>query len=187
MATLNRVLANIEQHIGFPISRTKQVARRLAEAGIIPTGGPRRAPELDISHFASIVAAAAMEDGLADVVASHQRLSSLTPGGASLGVDLTVGGETDEQWPASIPRSAREVIDVIAEMALGDHVSQRDVAAMRIEFVSTWPEIAIHDAARIRRFRERGSDAAHWGQCGHRRSTTINGSAIVDAVRALFS
>ncbi len=187
MATLNSVLAVIEQHIGFPTSRTKQIARRLAEADIIPTGGPRRPPELDIDHFVSIVAGAAMENGLADVVANHHRLSTMTPGGVILGVDLTINGESAECWPSSVPRSARQVLDVIAEMALGDLDSQRDVAAMRIEFVANWPEIAIHDSGRVSRFRERGSNAAHWGERGHRRSTTVNGGALVDAVRSLFS
>jgi hypothetical protein len=186
MATLKGVLAVIEQHIGFSTSRTKQIARRLAEADIIPTGGPRRAPEIDTNHFVSLVAAAAMDDGLADVVASHHRLSTMTPGGAMLSVDLTVSGEPTEHWPTAVPRSARQVLDVIAEMALGDLDSQRDVAAMRLEFVSSWPEITIYDGDRTRRFREPGSNAGHWGERGHRRSVTINGGAFVDAVRSLF-
>lgn len=186
MATLNSVLAKIEQHMGFPASRTKQVARRLAEAGIIPVGGPRRSPELTIDDFVSLLIAASFDNGLAGVVEAARSASGLTPGGAILGVDLTVDGVTAEHWPTGVPRSARQVLDVIAEIALGDIHSQREVTAMRIEFVSTWPEIAIHDGDRIHRFREPGSNAGHWGKRGHRRSVTINGGALVDAVRALF-
>lgn len=176
MATLNRALAATEMYIGFPASRTRQVARRLAEAGVIPLGGPRRSPELDIEDFVSLLAAAAFDDGLAGSVEAARRASALTPGGAVL---------TDA--PNSIPRSARHVLDILAEMALGDLESQQAVAAMQIEFVTSFPEIAIHDGVSIRRFREPGSDAAHWGQRGHRKSVSINGGAFVSAVRSLFS
>lgn len=186
MATLKRVLAVTEQYIGFPASRTKQIASRLQEAGIIPMGGPRRSPELTIDDFVSLLIASAFDTGLAGAVEAARRASTLTPGGAILGVELTVDGITAEHWPASVPHSARQVLDVIAEMALGDQQEQRDVAAMRLEFVGTWPEIAIHDGDRIHRFREPGSNAGHWGERGHRRSVTINGSALVDAVRTLF-
>lgn len=187
MPILRDVAQALERHLNFPKSRTMTVAQRLREAGLLPAGAPGIAPELSIDHFTSLVIAVASDTTLHRVGEVVRRAEQLTPGGAMLGVDLTVNGEPTEHWPTAVPRSARQVLDVIAEMALGDLDSQRDVAATRLEFVSTWPEIAIHDGDRIRRFREPGANAAHWGENGHRRSTTISGGAFVSAVRSLFS
>lgn len=177
MATLKSVLATIEHNIGFPVSRTRQVARRLQEADIIPTGGPRRSPELDIDHFVSIVAASAMEDGLADVVSLHRCLHAMKPGGLPSTPDV----------PAHLTRSVWEQLQILAELALGSLDEQRQVVETQIEFVSS-PVAEII-------FRERDGVAAAfylpghrrgaWA-AGHRRSTTIRGGALVSAVRALF-
>lgn len=187
MPTLKEAALAMERHLNFPTSRTMTVAQRLREAELLPAGGPGIPPILDQDDFVTLLIALASDTTLHEVVDAARRAANLTPGGAILGVDLTINGETAEYWPTSVPRSARHILDVIAEMALGDIDSQRDVAAMRIEFVSSWPEISIHDGDRIRRFREPGANAVHWGERGHRRSTTINGSALVSAIRSLFS
>lgn len=177
MATLKRVLATIEQHIGFPTSRTKQVARRLAEADIIPTGGPRRAPELDQHHFLAIVAAAAMEDGLADVVNSHRCLHAMKPGGLPSTPDV----------PGHLTKSAWEQLQIVTELARGSVEEQRDATETQIEFISSpVAEIIFRErdgSAAV--FHETGHRRGAWA-AGHRRSVAIRGGALVSAVRALF-
>lgn len=187
LATLSAAIAALERYVGFDAKRSRTVSRRLLDADILRAGAPGVSPLVDVGSFMTLFCAVAFDPLLREAPAAARRATELTPGGACLGIDLTVDGATAEYWPTSVPRSARQVLDVIAEMALGDLDSQRDVAALRIEFVSSWPEIAIHDGAGTRRFRERGANAAHWGQRGHRTSTTVNGSALVSALRSLFS
>lgn len=186
MATIREATDALQQRLGFDPARSRTISRQLIDSGLLPAGAPGLAQQLSIDDFVTLLCAIAFDPLLREAPAAARRAEDLTPGGAILGVDLMVNGETAEHWPTSIPRSAREVLDVIAEMALGDLDSQRDVAAMRLEFVSTWPEIAIHDGDHVRRFREPVANASLWGQGGHRRSTTINGGALVDAIRALF-
>ncbi|HEV7337137.1 MAG TPA: hypothetical protein VGO06_14280 [Bosea sp. (in: a-proteobacteria)] len=186
MATIREATDALQQHLGFDPARSRTISRQLIDNGLLPAGAPGLAQQLSIDDFMTLLCAIAFDPLLRGAPDAARCADALTPGGACLGVDLTMDGETAEYWPTTIPQSARQALDIIAEMALGDRDSQRDVAAMRLEFVANWPEIAIYDGDRIRRFRERGSNAAHWGERGHRRSTTINGSALVDAVRSLF-
>lgn len=178
MATLNSVLANIEQYIGFPTSRTKQVNRRLAEADITPTGGPRRSPQLDVQDFLALLAASAMENGLGDVVASHRSLRAMTPGGLPPTADV----------PSHLTETAWERLRILAELALCDLESQRLAAATNIEFVSApIAEVNFRDRdSVVTAFHETGHSRGAWA-AGHRRSTTISGGAFVSAVRSLFS
>lgn len=177
MATLNSVLATIEQHIGLPVSRTKQIARRLQEGDIIPTGGPRRSPELDIDHFVGVVAATAMDTGMADVVANHRRLHAMTPGGLPMTSDV----------PESIRVTAWERLQILAELALGSLDEQRQAVETQIEFVSApVAEIIIREPdGSVAIFHQPGHCRGAW-DAGHRRYVTIRGGAFVSAVRALF-
>ncbi|KRE22557.1 hypothetical protein ASE66_25540 [Bosea sp. Root483D1] len=177
MATLNSVLATTEQHVGFPTSRTKQINRRLAEAAITPTGGPRRSPQLDVDDFLALLATSAMEDGLADVVSAHRRLFAMTPDGLP----------PTQNVPANLTKSAWEQLQTLADLALGSLEDQRQVIATNIEFVrAPVAEVIFHD-------RDGGSISFHEsGRCrdhqlGHRKSTTVNGSALVRALRSLFN
>jgi len=178
MATLNCVLAGIEQHIGLPASRTKQVNRRLAEADITPTGGPRRSPQLDVDDFLALLATSAMEDGLADVISLHGRLFAMTPGGFPPKPDV----------PPNLNQSAWERLRTLAELALGSIEEQRQVVGTNIEFVSAPVAEVIfhHRGGRSNTFHEpgrrRGDDPP-----GHRKSTTVKGSALVRALRSLFN
>jgi hypothetical protein len=177
MATLRSVLAVTEQFIGFPTGRTKQVASRLQGADIIPTGGPRRPPELDCDHFLAILAASAMDTGLASAADSYRNLSDMTPGGLP-----PVPGT-----PLHLTETALERLQYLAKMAVGPSDEQRRLAETQIEFV-------FQPAAEIV-FRERAGDTIVFHQpghlrgswdAGHRRSVTIRGGALASAVRALF-
>ena len=186
MATIREATEALQQYLDFDPARSRTISRQLIDAGLLPAGAPGLAQQLSIDDFMTLVCAIAFDPLLREAPDAARRADRLTPGGVSLGVDLSHNGETAEHWPTTIPRSAREELDVIAEMALGDIDSKRDVAAMRIEFVATWPEVAIHDGKRVGRFVAPGTPPQTWQSRGHRRSTTINGSALVDAVRTLF-
>lgn len=177
MATLSSVLASIEQYVGLPASRTRQIARRLAEAEIIPSGGPRRSPILDADGFLAVVAAAAMDNGLGDVVSNHRKLFSMTIGGLPLTPDV----------PEQLRETAWERLQVITELALGDLDCQRDVADLQIEIVaSPVAEVVIRDRdGKAVTYHEPGHLRGGW-QAGHRRSVTIRGGALVSAARSIF-
>lgn len=159
--------------LGFDPGRTKAVARSLTDAGTLPSGGPGKSPALDVGHVIDLLIGVAIDVPLRLVPAAVRSYRALTPGGASL-----------TNAPASIDTAGR-AMDIWADIALhGDaDVLRRD----RIEIVSSWSEIAIATPEGVRRFVPVGANAAHWGSSGHRRSTAINGAALCDAIRELFS
>ena len=173
MPTLNEAIAALSRLVGFPESRSRVVARRLREAGKLPAGAPGVAPEVDLGNVIDLFVAIASDakvHRVPDALATYQ---SLTPGGA----DLSCA-------PASVRATAGQQLLAIAALAAeGDN----DMRRLRVEFVSSWPEIAIHfDDGSTQRFREGGSLAGHWDSTGHRKSITVNGAAFADAVRLLY-
>ncbi|GLS34511.1 hypothetical protein GCM10010869_00990 [Mesorhizobium tianshanense] len=174
MATLRDCLSAIERHIGFPKSRSITVSRRLQERGALPLGAPGIAPELDAHDVVSLIIALAADTALHEAPDAVERYRALTPGGADL---------TDA--PASIDTAGRE-LDIMADIAIHGNADllRRD----RIEVVANWPEVAITDATsgQIKRFVAPGALATNWQANGHRKSTTINGSAFVDCIQYLF-
>lgn len=174
MATLHSVLAAIERHIGFQESRSRTVARRLQEAGALPMGGPGVAPELDVDDFIYLVIALAADTTLHGAPSAVVTYMALTPGGAVL----------DASAPASIPRNAGHELIRWSDQAL--HGDADALRRDRIEVVSNWPELVIQSDGKQHRFVMLGTNAAHWQAKGHRKSTTLNGAALVDAIRELF-
>ncbi|MER9392212.1 MULTISPECIES: hypothetical protein [unclassified Mesorhizobium] len=174
MATLNASLIAIERHLGFPHSRSRTVSRRLQERGKLPLGAPGVAPELDAHDVVSLIIALAADTALHEAPDAVERYRALTPGGA----DLTSA-------PASID-TAGQALDILADVA--NHSAADMLRRDRIEVVSNWPEIAIADAASgsTKRFMSVGALATNWQANGHRKSTTINGSAFVDVIQNLF-
>jgi hypothetical protein len=167
-------LTSIEHYLGFPKSRSITISRRLQERGALPIGAPGVAPELDTHDVVSLIIALAADTALHEAPDAVARYRSLTPGG----VDLTGA-------PDSIDTAGR-ALDIFADIAIhGDaDLLRRD----RIEVVSNWPEVSIHDATSglTKRFVPVGALAANWQANGHRKSTTINASAFVDCIRDLF-
>jgi len=179
MATLNNSLDVIERHLNFPRSRSSSVARSLQWGRILPSGGPGVPPELSQGDVLSLVLALAVDTTLhrsCDAVLAYR---DLRPGG----VDLAAA-----EAPVSLCRTSGDYLMVLAEQAEeGSKQEQSDVAAARIEVVSSWPEIAVHrPGAEPLRFVAAGALASRWQAQGHRRSTTINGGAFVDVFRELF-
>ncbi|MBH5371479.1 hypothetical protein [Bradyrhizobium glycinis] len=173
MATLNECLDAAEQHLGFREPRARAIAKRLTEAGILPSGGPGRPPELDETDFVRLLIALAVNSQLRRSDEIVRVYSELAPHGARL-----------QGAPNSVVETAFDQLAIIADIAL--HGDASLVRKVKIEFVSTWPEIAIHDYGATARFREVGANASHWNSGKHRTSTVINGAAFVDALEELF-
>lgn len=172
MVSTRQAVDAVSRWLGFDHARVCAVGRSLTDAGVLPSGGPGVSPELNPDHVVSLVLTTAADKPLrasADTGASYR---ALRPGGI----------------PADVSPSAFEdagrTLDIFADIAVhGDSdILRRD----RIEVVATWPEIAIHSGGTAKRFVPAGSEPNRWQAAGHRRSTTINGAALVDCLRELF-
>lgn len=172
MAKLADVLAAVDS-IGFDPARVKHVARRLSEAGKIPSGGPARSPDLNEDDVLRLIMAVATSPKLRQAETSVETYGALTPEGARIADDA----------PDSVPRNAADAIAVQVEMARRGHVEAR---RSTIEFVRSWPEIVIESRDGSARFRKPGTNAAHWAHDGHRTATTIPVSVIADILDNLF-
>jgi hypothetical protein len=135
VATLNSALDAIERHIGFLRSRSSGVSRRLQESGLLPSGAPGIAPELDQRDVCLLLATLMSAPKLHEATDHARAYSAMTPGGAVLSADA----------PDSIPRSALEYLELKSWIALGgtpDAVD--DVRGHRFEFVHGWRELSAH-------------------------------------------
>ncbi|MBX5239508.1 hypothetical protein [Rhizobium sp. NLR22b] len=171
--TLAAAIAALERHLGFRRGRLVSMAQRLQNAGVIPTGAPRTAPQLTPANVVDLVVAYAADAPLHHAPRSVEAYGALTPGGANL-----------DAAPASVKVSATEYLQSIAALAAeGDTGIRR----LKLEFVSTWPELAVHfEDGSIHRFLAVGAVSGHWQSAGHRQSITINGAALADALQEIF-
>ncbi|WP_141514330.1 hypothetical protein [Rhizobium sp. M1] len=172
-ATLAAAIAALERHLGFRRGRLISMAQHLQQVGVIPTGAPRTAPQLDLANVVDLVVAYAADAPLHRAATSVTTYGALTPGGA----DLSTA-------PAEVKVTAAEYLNSIAALAAeGDAGIRR----MKLEFVSTWPELAVHfEDGSIYRLQAVGAVPGHWQAAGHRQSLTINGAAFADALREVF-
>jgi hypothetical protein len=171
--TLNEAIAALERFVGFRRGRLVAVSQRLQQAGIIPTGAPRTPPRLDLAHVVCLFVAYAADAAIHLSAKSVELFETLTPGGA----DLSAA-------PKHLHLTAGDQLRAIAALAAEGDV---DVRRIKLEFVSTWPELAIHwPDGSVQRFREMGALASHWGAGGHRKSISINGAALAGAFESLF-
>jgi hypothetical protein len=173
MTTTRKAVDALARRIGLESKRVRAVAIALTAARVIPSGAPRTPPELDPEHVVSLLIGSCLDVPLRAVAECVVAYRGLTPGGASL-----VGA------PASL-RTAGNFLDIWADIAIhGDAADllRRD----RLEIVSNWPEIALHETGNVKRWQPVGSLAGHWQSSGHRKSTTINGAAFIDAIQELF-
>lgn len=171
MATLNNTLDSIERHIGFPRSRSSGVSRRLQEAGILPSGAPGVAPELDEDNALDLVVALASDTELHNAVTAVRAYHAMTPSGADL-----------NGAPDTIPNAPIAVSILVEDAKAGVAVAR----ASQIEVSCNWRAVAIHTPTNITRFCEVGKAAPHWQSSGHHRSTTVSVAALADAIIELF-
>ena len=176
-ATLNRVLDSIQTHIGFPRSRSSGIARRLQEAGILPSGAPGVAPELDQRDVCLLLTTLMSAPKLHEAVDHARAFSAMTPGGAVLSDDA----------PASIPRSALQYLETQSEIAAsGQPDAVADVRNHRFEFVHGWREVSAHTPeGTVTRFVLPSALASHQ-QAPHRIAGVVRGEAFVNLFKDLF-
>ncbi|WP_144296035.1 hypothetical protein [Ancylobacter novellus] len=172
---MNEAIDVIERRLGFPSSRARTVARRLQEAGIVPSGAPGLPPEVGLRGFVSLVLALATDAPLHLVASAVEQYRGLGLPGHSVGgmpVELA-----ERYAPAGVHLDA-----LAAGVVAGD-----PGAAPQIDVVGNWPEITLHwPDGTFDRFREADALPGHWGASNHRKSITINGSAFAAAIGDLF-
>lgn len=173
-ATLTDAIAALERHVGFRRGRLRAVSQRLQQAGMIPTGGPRTAPQLGICDVVSILIAYAADAPLHVSPRSAETYGAMTPAGAAM-----------PSGPVHLRTTADEKLHALAELAVdGDP----NVRASKLEFVSSWPEFCLHyPNGDIQRYRPAGTLPSHWGAYGHRQSMTVNGAAFADVFKEIFA
>ncbi|MCA1378888.1 MULTISPECIES: hypothetical protein [unclassified Bradyrhizobium] len=173
MAKLADVLAAVDS-LGFDPARVKHVARRLSEAGKIPSGGPARSPELSEDDVLRLITAVATSPKLRQAETSVDTYGALTPVGAQIAVDA----------PDVFRWNAADAIAVEVSLARAGEGQARHSF---LSFVRSWPEIVIErPEGRVVRFRQPGANAGHWVKGGHRTATTIPVAAVADILDALF-
>ncbi|MHC2883697.1 hypothetical protein [Bradyrhizobium barranii] len=178
MATLNSALDAIERHIGFPRSRSSGVARRLLEAGLLPSGAPGVAPELEQRDVCLLLATLMSAPKLHEAVDHARAYSAMAPGGAVLSPDA----------PDSIPRSALDYLEVYSEVVIGGPADAvDDIRGHRFEFAHGWRELSAHTPNdTVTRFVLPGALASHQ-QATHRIAGVVKGEAFVNLMKDLFN
>ncbi|MHA6297854.1 hypothetical protein [Devosia sp. CAU 1758] len=172
MPTITAALAALERYTGFSQSRSRTVARRLQEAGILPLGSPGSTPLLDRAGFGALFVALAADTTLHAAADRVRQYFALTPGGVSL-----------EGAPTLIGTARSELLALI-DTAID---APDDLRHVQIELVSNFPELALHWAdGTVQRYQPVGTVSNHWQTDTHRKSTTVTGRAFRDAVRATF-
>lgn len=178
--TLTRAIAALRARIGFDVSRCRATARGLQKAGVLPVGGNGASPQITLDQFLSLLVAAAIDAPPRSVAQDVARYMALMPAG----VPETVVPDSVKKKIGFMPSG--EYLRGAAWLALGNILDQKLVSGQRIEFVVSWPEMAIHHAGGlVDRYVDPGALATHW-QSSFRRSAAIEGSAFIDAVRDLF-
>jgi hypothetical protein len=172
MATLSNALDAIERHLNFPRSRSTGIARRMQEAGLLPSGAPGVAPELDDDNILDLVVALASDTELHTAVTAVHAFHVMTPGGADL-----------NGAPQSIP-PAPVAVSILLEDA---RAGIADARKSQIAVSCNWRAVAIHKPnGDVNRFCEVGKAASHWQSSGHHKSITINVDALADALDDIF-
>ncbi|MBP2429974.1 hypothetical protein [Bradyrhizobium elkanii] len=172
MATWNHVLDAIERHLDFPRSRSTGIARRLQEAGILPSGAPGVAPELDEDNVLDLVVALASDTELHTAVDAVRAYHAMTPGSVNL-----------DGAPQSIPNAPIAVAILVEDARTGVAEARKSQVAVSCNCRA----VAIHRPdGSVSRFSQPGAHCAHWQSNGHHKSVTINVAAVAGIIDALF-
>lgn len=166
----------LEHHLGFDAARTKQIARRLQETGLLPAGSQGVSARFDPHDFGTLLLACAAGGTIAEAPDRVAALDRLVPEGRD---PSDYPDEIKDRMPA-----AGLHLDALLQLAAEGDDALRN---LRIEIVATWPEFALHwSGGSVERWREPGKDPTHWA-ASHRRSIMIDGRALYRAVQALFA
>ncbi|RWD33175.1 hypothetical protein [Mesorhizobium sp.] len=162
------------RRVGYDPGRTKEVARALTEADMLPSGSPGVSPQLTPQDVATLMLGVALDVPLRAVADTVSEYRALRREGVPVGA------------PASISVTAGEALDIIAEIAATGSLDARALVAKTIiAVVSNWQEIALTDTIDVRRFS--AGEPGRWQAYGHRKSVEINGGAFATVIAELFS
>lgn len=174
MAKIAATVAALEHYCGFPAARTKQVARRLLEEGILEPGGAFRAVQINEADFALLLLAVASGTPIPRVADATVALADSVPNG----IDVDV-------MPETIRPPKRTAFDILHHQ-IWNAARNADAVVADLEVVETWPEVVFHLPEGVARFQPAGTLANHWQGAKQRRATRIPGAPIALAARNLF-
>ncbi|RWK19814.1 MAG: hypothetical protein EOR43_23100 [Mesorhizobium sp.] len=161
------------RRVGYDPGRTKEVARALTEADMLPSGSPGVSPDLSPQDVATLMLGVALDAPLRAVAETVREYRSLRREGVPQGA------------PASISGSAGEALDVLAEIAAtGSPDAKALVAKTILSVVNNWSELVLTDTIDVRRFS--AGTPGYWQAYGHRRAVEINLGAFIDVIQELF-
>ncbi|RUW71022.1 MULTISPECIES: hypothetical protein [unclassified Mesorhizobium] len=174
MPSTKQACDGLVRRVGYDPGRTKEVARALTEAQILPAGSPGVSPDLSPQDVATLMLGVAVDAPLRAVAETVREYRSLRREGVPQGA------------PASISSTAGEALDILAEIAAsGTPDAKALVAKTIIAVVSNWQEIALTDTIDVRRFS--AGEPGRWQAYGHRKSVEINGGAFATVIAELFA
>ncbi|RWF66636.1 hypothetical protein [Mesorhizobium sp.] len=162
------------RRVGYDPGRTKEVARALTEADMLPSGSPGVSPDLSPQHVATLMLGVALDVPLRAVADTVSEYRALRREGVPVGA------------PASISVTAGEQLDIIAEIAATGSLDARAlVAKTTLSVVNNWSELVLTDTIDTRRFSAGEPD--RWQAHGHRRAVELNLGAFATVIAELFS
>lgn len=174
MPSTKQACDGLVRRVGYDPGRTKEVARALTEADMLPSGSPGVSPDLSPQHVATLMLGVALDVPLRAVADTVAEYRSLRREGVPEGA------------PSSISVTAGEQLDIIAEIAAsGTPDAKALVAKTIITVVSNWQEITLTDTIDCRRFSE--GEPGRWMKYGHRKSVEINGGAFATVIAEIFA
>ncbi|RWB89240.1 MAG: hypothetical protein EOQ52_12760 [Mesorhizobium sp.] len=163
----------VVRRVGYDPGRTKEVARALTDAGMLPAGSPGKSPELSPQDVATLVLGVALDVPLRAVAETVGQYRALRREGVPVGA------------PERISGTAGEALDIIAEIAAsGTPDAKALVAKTILSVVNNWAEIVLTDTIDVRRFS--GGEPGRWQAYGHRRAAEVNLGAFLDVMTDLF-
>ncbi|MET3523743.1 hypothetical protein [Mesorhizobium abyssinicae] len=173
MPSTKQACDGLVRRVGYDTGRTKEVARALTEAQILPAGSPGVSPDLSPQDVATLMLGVAVDAPLRAVAETVREYRALRREGVPQGA------------PASISVTAGEQLDIMAEIAATGSLDARALVAKTIiTVVSNWQEITLTDTIDCRRFSE--GEPGRWMKYGHRKSVEINDGAFCDVINDLF-
>ncbi|HEY8577597.1 MAG TPA: hypothetical protein VIL88_14820 [Devosia sp.] len=180
MATVAETVAAIAAATETKPGWVLHLARRLQEAGILPTGSASAPAAVHIEHVASLLLALLSGAQLKAAATAVHVYGDMR----RCGVDVTIMPEAMRP-PVTVARDYLE--HVLHLFAAGSADDQRGLPQMQLEFVSNWPELTIlfGKGEDPWRFVPAGELATHWRSGAIRKSTTITGAALREIVRRL--
>ncbi|TIV72752.1 MAG: hypothetical protein E5V89_03895 [Mesorhizobium sp.] len=174
MPSTKQACNGLVRRLGYDPGRTKEVARALTEAQMLPSGSPGVSPDLSPQDVATLMLGVALDVPLRAVADAVSEYRALRREGVPVGA------------PARISVTAGDELDILAEIAAtGSPDAKALVAKTILSVVNNWNELVLTDTIDTRRFS--ASEPGRWQAHGHRRAVELNLGAFVAVIAELFA